>query len=248
MKAGGQTMSAPTFLRVSSETGCTLADLSVTDYKAEYYDEGAEDNVGGVAPNAFVLMFLSSTGTASARYYWIDAPLSKGISAGWYADAKGTAIEGSLSDITIEAGQALWVYGSGYKLATAGQVGTSDIEFQTRNGGQTAVGNATPIDLTLGQLLVTGYKAEYYDEGAEDNVGGVAPNAFVLMFLSSTGTASARYYWIDAPLSKGISAGWYADANGSAIEGGASSVSIPSGQGLWIYGSGNKLYIPAPEL
>lgn len=241
-------MTAPTFLDVSSETGCTLADLSVTGYTAEYYDDEEEDNVGGVAPNAFVLMFLSSTGTASERYYWIDAPLSKGISAGWYADASGTAISGSLSDIKIQAGQALWIYGSGYKLVSAGAVGTSDVAYQTRNGGQSAVGNCTPVNLTLGQMLVTGYTTEYYDEEEEDHVGGVAPNAFVLMFLSSTGVASARYYWIDAPLSKGISAGWYADANGTAIDGGVSSVSIPAGQGLWVFGSGNKLYIPAPEL
>ena len=248
MRAGGQTMSAPTFLQVSSETGCTLADLTVSGYVAEYYDEGEEDYIGGVAPNAFVLMFLSSTGTASARYYWIDAPLSKGISAGWYADATGKAITGSLSDITIEAGQALWIYGSGYKLVTAGQVGTSDIEFLTRNGGQTAAGNATPVDLDLGKIFVTGYDAEYYDEGEEDYLGGVAPNAFVLMFLSSTGVASDRYYWIEAPLSKGIAAGWYSDATGKQIEGGASKVSIPAGQGLWIYRSGKKIYIPAPEL
>ena len=248
LKAGGQTMAAPTFLEVSSTTGCTLADLTVSGYTAEYYDENEEDYVGGVAPNAFVLMFLSSTGVASARYYWIDAPLSKGISAGWYTDETGTAIEGGAASVAIEAGQALWIRGSGNKLTTAGAVGELDVEFQTRNGGQTAVGNCTPVDLTLGQMLVTGYTNEYYDENEEDYVGGVAPNAFVVMFLSSTGVASDRYYWIDAPKSKGISAGWYSDETGKAIEGGATSVSVPAGQGLWVRGGGNKLYIPAPAL
>jgi len=247
-KTVGQTMTAPTFLAVSSETGCTLADLSVTGYVAEHYDEEEEDNVGGVTPGAFVLNFLSETGIAESRYYWIDAPLSKGISAGWYADMNGTAIEGDLKNITIEAGQALWIYGTGKKLVTAGAVGTSDITFTTRKVGQSAIGNGTPVNLTLGQLYVTGYASEHYDEEEEDNVGGATPGSFVLNFLSETGIASDRYYWIDAPLSSGISAGWYADATGKAIEGGASSVSIPSGQGLWIYGTGKSLYIPAPEL
>ena len=241
-------MSAPTFLSVSSETGCTLADLTVSGYTAEYYDDDEEDYVGGVAPNAFVLMFLSSTGVASARYYWIDAPLSKGITAGWYTDETGKAIEGGAASVAIEAGQALWIRGSGNKLTSAGAVGTSDIAFTTRSVGQTAVGNCSPVNLTLAQIPVTGYAAEYYDDDEEDYVGGVAPNAFVLMFLSSTGVASDRYYWIDAPLSKGISAGWYSDESGATIEGGAATVSVPAGQGLWIRGSGNKLYIPAPEL
>ena len=35
---------------------------------------------------------------------------------------------------------------------------------------------------------------------------------------------------------------------GKAIEGGATSVSVPAGQGLWVRGGGNKLYIPAPAL
>ena len=113
LRAGGQTMASPTFLEVSSTTGCTLADLTVSGYTAEYYDENEEDYVGGVAPNAFVLMFLSSTGVASARYYWID---DGETGPGWFKNAVGGAITGGASSVSVPAGKGFWVLGKGLTL------------------------------------------------------------------------------------------------------------------------------------
>ena len=250
-RIGGLKMIAPTFLKVTSTTGCTLAD---SGYVAEVYSEDDEDYVGGVGTvnsGSFVLNLLSSTGTSEASYYFIDAPASKGISAGWYADNNGTAIEGGAESVVIEAGRALWITGRGFSLTSAGAVGTADIAYVTRSAGLSACGNATPIDLTLAKLYVSGYDAEIYSEDDEDYVGGIGTvnsGSFVVNFLSSTGTSEASYYYIDAPASKGVSAGWYADNNGTAIEGGAASITVPAGQGLWVSGRGFKLNIPAPEL
>lgn len=242
MRGAGLTMAAPTFLPVGGEASCKLSDLVVTGYEACRYDKDEEDYVGGVMGGTFVLNLLGNTGVAEETYYWIDFGT---IAAGWYADKQGTAIEGGAESVTIEVGRAAWIAAQGRKLQTSGQVGTSDIAYQTRSLGLSAVGNCTPVDLTLGNLYVNGYTAPYYDKDEEDYVGGVMGGTFVLNLLGPTGVAESTYYWIDFGT---ISAGWYADKNGTAIEGGATSVSIPTGKGLWVSGQGRVLNIPAPEL
>ena len=109
-------MIAPTFLQVSSTTGCTLADLTVSGYEKQAWNDDDEDYAGGVTGGSFVLMFLSATGTAEARYYWIEQEAEKGIVAGWYADANGGAINGGAASVAIPAGQALWIIGKGLDL------------------------------------------------------------------------------------------------------------------------------------
>ena len=97
---------------------------------------------------------------------------------------------------------------------------------------------------TLADLTVTGYDAPVYNPDMEETDGGCLGD-FVIQFLNNTGKATAKYYWIDDDNGH---LGWYADTTGAAIEGGASSISIPAGQGLWVIGRGMNLYVPAPEL
>ena len=98
---------------------------------------------------------------------------------------------------------------------------------------------------TLADFSVQGYEAPVWDDDEEDYVGGCPCGRFVVQFLTSSGTTEATYYWIDNG-EKGP--GWFASAGGTAIDGGATSVSIPAGKGLWIVGKGYTLNIPAPEL
>lgn len=238
-------MSTPTFIPVGSSS-VKLSDVSVTGYDSPYYVEDDDWWYGGVEAGTFVLRLLTGTGTAEATYYWID-DANKKISAGWYADAKGAAIAEGASSVIIEQGRGLWITGKGLKLQCAGQVPKDDISYVTKSAGLSAVGNCTPVDLTLAKLYVNGYEAPDYHEDDDWWYGGVEAGTFVVRLLSGTGTAEATYYYID-DANKGIAAGWYSDANGSAIEGGATSISIPAGKGLWVTGKGLPLNIPAPEL
>ena len=242
--ASGNTMMAPTFLSVNSETGCTLADLAVTGYDApKLIDEEEGEWDGGCAGGDFVLNFLTSSGTLEARYYWIDDGDS---AAGWYASSMGAAISGGASSIAIPAGQGVWIHGSGMTLQTAGQVNTAIVAKKMNTSGNTATGNCMPIDHTLGKVYVTGYEApKLIDEEEGEWDGGCAGGDFVLNFLTSSGTLEARYYWID---DGDTSAGWYSSSMGAPISGGATSVAIPAGKGLWVHGGGMYLNIPAPEL
>lgn len=227
---GGQSMIAPTFLQVSSTTGCTLADLSVTGYKKQAWSDVDEDYARGVTGGNFMLMLLSATGTAEKSYHWIEQEAEKGIAAGWYADASGTAIDDGASSVSLQAGQALWIKGRGLTLMSAGAVSEYDVAWVTRNGGQSAVGNSTPVDLTLNQLYVSGYTTQKWSDVDEDYAGGVTGGNFVLNFLGAERRTEKAHHWIEQEAEKGIAAGWYADENGTAIEGGAASVSVPSGK------------------
>ena len=112
----------------------------------------------------------------------------------------------------------------------------------TRSSGATALGNGTPVDLTLGRLLVEGYTDPIYDEdeGETQEGTGVIGGQFNVQFLSASGTTEASYNFVD----DGEHAkGWYDWSWNSA-----NSVELPAGQGLWIQGGGLSLRVPAPEL
>lgn len=230
-RASGSTMLTPTFVGVTSDVQCTLADLSVTGYSAPSYDEEEEEWVGG-CNGAFVINFLTSTGTNEATYKWYD----NGVKTGWY-DGKGAAISGGAASVIIEAGKAMWIQGKGYSLVSAGAVKATALVYATRSSGSTSCGNGLPVDTTLSKLTVNGYTAPSYDEEEEEWVGG-CNGAFVLNILSSSGTNEATYKWYD----NGVKTGWY-DGKGAAID--ADSVIIPAGQGFWIQGKGLNLVIPA---
>jgi len=236
------TMMAPTFLNVNSETGCTLADLSVTGYDAPEYNEDDEEFEGGCSGGDFILQFLNNNGTIAARYYWIDDGETP---AGWYASNGAREIDGGAASVNIPAGTATWTIGSGYQLQTAGAVNTADVAMTMNASRNTAAGNCMPTDLTLAQLTVSGYDAPEYNEDDEEYEGGCAGGDFILQFLNNNGTIAARYYWID---DGETAAGWYASNGAREIDGGAASVNIPAGKGAWVIGSGYTLNIPAPEL
>ena len=230
------TMMAPTFIAVGSEAGCTLANLKVVGYEpAELVDEEWE---GGCTGGDFVINFLQNTGVAEASYYWID---DGETGPGWFASAGGAAIPGGAGSVSVPAGFSVWTKGTGLALQTSGAVNKNDVEFTTNAKRYTALGNGTPVQLTLNDLTVTGYDAaELVDEEWE---GGCTGGDFVVNFLQNTGVAEASYYWID---DGETGPGWFASAGGAAIPGGASSVQVPAGKGMWVKGSGLKLNIPAP--
>lgn len=111
--ASGNTMMAPTFLTVGSETGCTLADLTVTGYDAPTWNDEDEEYEGGCAGGEFILSLLNPNGSYAARYYWID---NGDVGPGWFSSALGATISGGASSVSIPAGQGLWVLGRGMTL------------------------------------------------------------------------------------------------------------------------------------
>ena len=244
----GRKMVTPTFLNISESNKVSLADLKVTGYvPPSKNNKGAWIN--GCSGGSFLLSKLNSNGIAEANYYWIDFGNSSGpIGPGWFADALGTPIEGGAASIKFDSSVGFWTAGSGYSLIPAGAVNPFDIAYKTVSVGRSAVGNPTPVDLTLADLTVTGYTPpSKNNKGAWIN--GCSGGSFLLSKLNSNGIAEENYYWIDFGNSSGpIGPGWFADALGTPIEGGADKVVIPAGQAYWTAGSGYTLNFPAPEL
>ena len=219
--ASGNQMLAAQFTSVSATDGsATLADLTVGGY--EPYDEATDE--GGTSGDLSI-QFLNSSGATEARYYWFDDD----VKTGWF-DTAGTASDA----VKLESARGVWTSGSGLTFTSAGAVNESDILVVTRSSGNQAVGNATPVDLKLSQIAVSGY--EPYDEATDE--GGTSGDLSI-QFLSSSGTTLARYYWFDDD----VKTGWFDTAGNDA-----SNVSFQAGTGVWVSGGGLTIRIPAPEL
>ena len=236
-RSSGATMMAGAFAAVSATDGSyKLGDLSVSGYAAPIYDEdeGETQEGTGVIGGQFNLQFLSASGTTEASYDFVD---DGEHTKGWY-DASWN----SANDVAIPAGQAMWIQGRGLKLVSVGAVNELDIVRQTRSSGATALGNGTPVDLSLGKLLVEGYADPIYDEdeGETQEGTGVIGGQFNVQFLSSSGTTEPSYDFVD---DGEHTKGWY-DADWNSVN----DVAVPAGQGLWIQGRGLSLRVPAPDL
>lgn len=249
-EGSGNTMLSPTFLKVSESNNVSLADLKVTGYTPPQWKKSGPvyKNVGGCA-GAFKIATLTIQGIEDEAYYWFDVCTSATEKkVGWF-DADGNPLPKESASIIFDSGKALWIQGSGYRLIPAGAVNPFDIAVKTEGTGNVAVGNCTPVELPLNDLSVTGYTPPQWKKSGPvyKNVGGCA-GAFKMATLTSQGIEDEAYYWFDVCTSateKKI--GWF-DADGNELPGGASSIKIPAGKGLWVQGSGYTLLIPAPEL
>lgn len=220
LESGNQMLAAQFISTGASDGLVTLSDLTVSGYEA--YDE--ETDEGGTSGD-FSIQLLNPSGATESRYYWFDDD----VKTGWFDPA------GNASDaVKIEVARGVWTSGSGLVFTSAGTVNENDVLVITRNSGNQAVGNATPVDLKLSQIAVSGY--EPYDE--ETDEGGTSGDLSI-QFLSSSGTTLARYYWFDDD----IKFGWF-DTTGND----ASNVSFLAGTGVWVSGGGLTIRIPAPEL
>ena len=238
--ATGKKMIVPTFLNVGESNKVSLADLKVTGYTAPSKNSKGKW-VNGCQAGQFVASKLTLLGTRDVAYHWLDTGT---VGPGWFADETGAAISGGAESVKFDAGVGFWVDGSDYKLVPAGAVNTFDVEFTTDAAGKVAVGNSMPTDLKLSDLTVTGYTPPSKNSKGKW-VNGCQAGQFIASKLTPLGTRDVAYHWLDTGT---VGPGWFADETGTAIEGGANSVTIPAGQGLWVDGSGFKLVIPAPEL
>ena len=235
-------MLVPTFLQVSGTAEYCLTDLSVTGYPAPTPHPFLPIYEGGCPGGTFIVRQLTKGGKYDPNeYYWID----DGINKGWFADALGAEIPGGAANVKLPADSGLWIYGSDLKLVGSGAVNFEEVRFTTVSGGSSAVGNGNPVDLKLSDLSVTGYPDPTPHPFLPIYEGGCPGGTFIVRQLTKGGKYEAsEYYWID----DGINKGWYADALGTPIEGGAAGVTVEAGKGLWVYGSALTIIIPGTNV
>ena len=247
-------MITPTFLKVSESNSVTLADLKVTGYTPPEWKQSGKAwmNVGGCT-GEFVMQTLTTSGLKDQAYYWLDYTTSatSKVGPGWFANPDGTEIPGGEDAVKLDAGKAFWISGSGYSLQPSGAVNPFDVEFKTAASGFSAVGNCMPIGTKLSDLTVTGYTPPEWKQSGKAwmNVGGCT-GEFVMQTLTTSGLKDQAYYWLDYTTSATakVGPGWFANPDGTPIEGGADKVILDPGKGLWVSGSGYNVIVPAPEL
>ena len=218
--SSGFAMKAASFETVGATDGsATLADIKVTGY--DPYDE--EEDEGGTS-GQFMIQFLNASGQATAIYSWFDDDVTNGWKSG------GSVVDASA--VKLPAAGAVWTKGAGLSITSSGAVSDADIVKNFAAAGFAAVGNTTPVDITLADLTVSGY--EPYDE--EEDEGGTS-GQFMIQFLNASGQATGIYSWFDDD----VTTGW--KSGGSVID--ATKVTIPAGTGVWVKGAGLTLTIPS---
>ena len=143
-----------------------------------------------------------------------------------WIDGEYNVVEG----VTFQPGQGLWIYGvnSSQKIRTAGQVGSSDILVNLREGA-IGTGNPFPVDVALQDIIAEG----------DDTVDNV--NIKILDAFGRT-IDGCDYTWVDYIAENPC----WVDGEYNVVE----NVTFAPGQGLWVYGTSTEQAIrfPAPEL
>lgn len=143
-----------------------------------------------------------------------------------WIDGEYNIVEG----VTFAPGQGLWIYGvnSSQGIQTAGQVGTSDILVNLRDGA-IGTGNPFPVAVALQDIIAEG----------DDTVDNV--NIKILDAYGRT-VDGCDYTWVDYMADDPC----WIDGEYNIVE----NVTFAPGQGLWVYGTSTEQAIrfPAPEL
>ncbi len=192
-------------------TGNDNATLTLKDFKLE----------GALGVGGENIQMISTGGIIGDVYTW----RSKGAylnNPGWY-NADGT----SAADVTIEAGKGVYVCvgRDNVKMVTSGNVKLAPTSIPLAVG-YNVVGNATPRDLTLKEIKLT---------------GALGVGADNIQMVSSGGVIGDVYTW----RSKGAylnNPGWY-NADGTS----AGDVPFKAGQGIYVcVGRAGTLELPSP--
>ena len=251
---------APTFIKVGADQQFTLRELTVKlteDYEPYWEDEWCG---GCFAPNDFRMDIFANDGSIEKSFYWQcynegDEEDYETIQ-GWFKQVGQDFVPliDTELDETLDSGVGFWILGNGNSLVPAGEVSKDDVEFETDASNHSVVGNATPCELTLGQLSVK--LTEDYEPYWEDEwCGGCfAPNDFRMDVFANDGSIDRSFYW--QYYNEGTEdeyetiQGWFKQVGEDFVPLTAKELEdekVPAGHSYWVFGNGNTLVVPGPE-
>ena len=230
---GGNAFVIQTFLPMGMTVSTTkLGDISVTDE----WD-----------PTGDLIATLTPEGANAAEYTYLIKDYAEalgGTVAGWYLAEEvnnGDVSESGLQDdVVLPYAQGFLAFNnSGAKLRFAGEVVAGDTELATTLGGNAFSGNASPVDITLADLVVS----EDWD-----------PTGDLIATLTAEGMNAVEYTYLIADYAEALGgdpvAGWYLAEevnNGDvSVSGIQNDVVISAGQALLIFqNSGATITLPS---
>ena len=203
---------------VDVTTGFNMITPSFTGVGQTSYDlqEIKLSGEGVLGEGAENIQVVDSDGNISATYMWISKDISGAEEDGWCDDSF------SLVDVSLIQGQSVLLYTEGDGVATvSGEVATSNTKTYTvtANLGFNPVGNATPVDVDIQNIKLSG--DGILGEGAEN-----------IQIVDSDGNISATYMWISKDISGAEEDGW-CDDSFSLVD-----YTIKAGMGFLLYTEG----------
>lgn len=161
-------------------------------------------------------------GGTDKEYFYMDAENSLTGVAGWFEDDFETAAD----DVEISKGSCVAFQSLGTtSIQFAGQVASKSVAVTTLPAGFTMIGNVTPVEIKLGDLVLE-------NACACDSI----------QFMDENGGTDKEYFYMDAENSLTGVAGWFEDD----FETDANDVVIKAGSGVLYQAIGGEVVITIP--
>ena len=210
----GDSMRCPTFKMVGG-AGYDLTKISVT---------------GGGGSGDICAQIISSAGLWVGEYYWLTVD-GMGVDNGWYKDMFGGEAV-AVDEVVLDQGQAFYIHSDNedLQLMVSGEVPAGDVGL-TFAAGDGMLGNATPVDVDLTDVTVT---------------GGGGSGDISAQSISSAGLWVGEYYWLTVD-GMGVDNGWYKDMfGGEAVA--ADEVILAPGEALYLHSDSEDLTVTLPAV
>jgi len=202
VEASGFTLITPTFDKVDGSS-ITLKDI------------GAKNSYESV-------QLLNTDAGTDAEYFFVSKEDSGLEADGWFLDD----LETPADDVAIPEGKSILFSSLGTESITfAGQVATTGKPVTTEESGFTMIGNNTPVDVALKNLVCTGINS--YDS---------------IQFMDENLSTAQEYFFV-AKEDSGLEAdGWFCDD----LETPADDIVIPAGSGVLFSATAGAVTVTVP--
>ncbi len=200
-----------TFMNVGTGTTMTLGDITANSFNDE---DGVYDvwDWTGFTPFADFIQTMSTAGKFTGKYTFAPAGYAGNSVGGWfdYSDTGCSTLKNDVSipfthGFLLNAGDGTG--GLAPAITFAGQV-KADATVIPVASSSMLTGNATPVQITLGQITANSFN----DEDGEYDVWdwtGFTPFADFIQVMNDQGKFIGKYTYAPEGYAGGNTAGWY---------------------------------------
>lgn len=232
--ASKNTLVLNTFTSVSG-AGMTLGDITANSFNDEDGDYDVWDWTGFTPFNDFI-QTMNTIGKFTGKYTYAPAGYTAENAAGWYdySDTSCTTLKNSTSvpfthGFVLFAGDGAGGIAPG--LTFSGQV-KADATVIPVALSSMLTGNASPVNITLGQITANSFNDEDGDYDVWDWTGFTPFNDFIQV-MNDSGKFIGKYTYAPAGYAGGNEAGWYEDSDTGCTKC-MNSVVIKAGQAFLV--------------
>jgi len=215
--------------------GMTGGNMLLGDIVANANFAPFEDSIQIV--NSAGNVFMQATYVSQAN---LDLWEMEGYEPGWYDFEDGELTGGTLNGTVLPFGTSMTVFTqyANVGLMFVGEVVQSDNPLPLVQNGFTPLGNASPVDLTLGDITANEFFAPF-----EDSIQIIDAAGNVVMQATYVSQANLDLWEME-----GYEPGWYDFEDGELTGGTLNSTPIVAGQGMTVYTQyeGAAIIIPNP--